>query len=86
MLFCTAVKYRATSSLQDERSQDVAVSADEPGMLHGDAALQIWTDFTGSALEGPNVVGTASGALLEGVEVGVPCGVPEGWADGVAVP
>lgn len=68
----------ATSILHDERSQDVAVSGDEPGMLHGDAVVQIWTDFTGSALEGPNVVGTASGPLFDGVEVGVPCGEPEG--------
>ena len=77
-LFCTAVKYMATSSLHDDRSQEVAVSADAPGMLHGDATLQIWTDFTGSALDGPNVVGTASGTLPDGDELGVPCGEFEG--------
>jgi hypothetical protein len=66
--------------------QFVAVSSAEPGMWQGDAVVQIWTDFTGSALEGPNVVGTASGALFDGVEVGVPCGELVAWADGDAVP
>jgi hypothetical protein len=47
-------------------------------MSHGDAVVQIWTDLTGSALDGPNVVGTASGDLPDGVEVGVPCGELEG--------
>jgi len=81
-LFWTEVKYIATSSLHDERLQDVAVSGDAPGMLHGDAAVQICTDFTESALDGPNVVGTARGALPDGVEVGVARGVLVGWADG----
>ena len=77
MLFCTEVKYIATSSLHDDRSQEVAVSADWPGMLHGEAGVQIWTDFTGLALDGPKVVGTASGALFDGDALGVPCGDPE---------
>jgi hypothetical protein len=71
-LFWTEVKYIATSILHDDRLQDVAVSAEAPGMLHGDATVQIWTDLTGSALDGPNVVGTASGALFDGDELGVP--------------
>lgn len=53
VLFCTAVKYIATSSLHELRSQTVALSADEPGMLHGEDAEQICIDLTGSALAGP---------------------------------
>jgi hypothetical protein len=74
VLFCTAVKYSATSSLHELKSQEVPVSADDPGMLHGDAAVHIWTDFTGSALDGPKVVGTASGPLFDGDALGVACG------------
>lgn len=70
MLFCTAVKYSATSSLHEVKSQELLVSADDPGMLHGEAAVQIWTDFTGSALAGPKVVGTASGPLFDGDALG----------------
>jgi hypothetical protein len=76
-LFCTEVKYIATSILHDERLQEVAVSGEAPGILHGDAAVQIWTDFTGSALDGPNVVGTASGLLPDGDELGEACGEAE---------
>ena len=65
-------------------SQLVAVSAEDPGMLHGDAALQIWTDLTGSAEAGPNVVGTARGPWPDGEEDGEACGDPDGWAEGVA--
>ena len=49
VLFCTAVKYRATSSLHELTWQFVALSGDEPGMLHGVAGEQICTDLTGSA-------------------------------------
>jgi hypothetical protein len=84
-LFCTEVKYIATSILHDERLQDVAVSADAPGMLHGEAVVQICIDLTGSARAGPNVVGTASGALPDGIEVGVPWGELVAWAEGVDV-
>jgi hypothetical protein len=79
------VKYIATSILHDDRSHDVAFSADCPGMLHGDAAVQIWTDFTGSALDGPKVVGTGSGALFDGDELGVARGEAETPAEGDAV-
>jgi len=84
-LFCTEVKYIATSILHEETSHEVAVSAAAPGMLHGDAVVQIWTDLTGSALAGPYVVGTGSGLLLDGVEVGVPWGVAVAWVEGVDV-
>lgn len=87
MLFCTAVKYMATSSLhEDVASQVDPVSGDEPGMLQGEEGAQIWMDLTGSASAGPNVVGTATGVLPLGVAVGVPCGVPVGWAVGEVVP
>jgi hypothetical protein len=77
VLFCTAVKYSATSSLHELTSHELPVSADDPGMLHGDAVVQIWTDFTGSALDGPKVVGTACGVCPEGEALGFEDGDPE---------
>ena len=52
-LFCAVEKYMATSTLHEVRSQTVALSGEPPGMLHGDAAVQIWTLVTGAALAGP---------------------------------
>jgi hypothetical protein len=79
------VKYIATSILQELRSQAVAFSSDWPGILHGEAAVQICTDFTESALDGPKVVGTGSGALFDGVELGVARGEAETLAEGDAL-
>lgn len=53
VLFCTEVKYIATSSLHELGSQTEALSGDDPGMVQGDAGVQIWIDLTGSALAGP---------------------------------
>jgi hypothetical protein len=51
--FCTVVKYIATSRRHVEpRLHWVALSGDPPGMLHGEAVVQIWTDLTGVALLG----------------------------------
>ena len=52
-------------------------------MLHGEATVQIWIDLMGSAEAGPNVVGTASGPLLDGEDDGDPCGELDAWAEGV---
>src|SRR5260370_89085 len=46
--FWPVVKYMPTSSLQDERSHAVAVSAGLPGMLHGVAVLQMITRVIGA--------------------------------------
>src|SRR5256885_1882186 len=47
MLFCEVEKYIAISTLQEARSHTVALSAEAPGMLQGDAVVQIWILVTG---------------------------------------
>ena len=52
-LFCAVEKYIATSTRHEARSQAVALSAAPPGILQGEAVVQIWTLVTGAALAGP---------------------------------